>query len=42
VFDFFKKLFINQDNLKILNQLPKKSELKMDELLIMGDKPIID
>ena len=36
------KLILNQDKRVVLTQLPKKSELKMDERLIMGDKPIVE
>jgi phenylpropionate dioxygenase-like ring-hydroxylating dioxygenase large terminal subunit len=36
------KVILNQDKRVVLTQLPKKSELKMDERLIMGDKPIVE
>lgn len=35
-------VILRQDKRVVLTQLPKKSELKMDERLIMGDKPIIE
>ena len=35
-------IILRQDKRVVLTQLPKKSELKMDERLIMGDKPIIE
>jgi phenylpropionate dioxygenase-like ring-hydroxylating dioxygenase large terminal subunit len=35
-------IILRQDKRIVLTQLPKKSELKMDERLIMGDKPIIE
>jgi phenylpropionate dioxygenase-like ring-hydroxylating dioxygenase large terminal subunit len=35
-------LILGQDKRIVITQLPKKSENKMDERLIMGDKPIIE
>jgi phenylpropionate dioxygenase-like ring-hydroxylating dioxygenase large terminal subunit len=35
-------IILRQDKRIVLTQLPKKSELKMDERMIMGDKPIIE
>jgi phenylpropionate dioxygenase-like ring-hydroxylating dioxygenase large terminal subunit len=35
-------IILRQDKRVVITQLPKKSELKMDERLIMGDKPIIE
>jgi phenylpropionate dioxygenase-like ring-hydroxylating dioxygenase large terminal subunit len=35
-------VILRQDKRVVITQLPKKSELKMDERLIMGDKPIIE
>jgi phenylpropionate dioxygenase-like ring-hydroxylating dioxygenase large terminal subunit len=35
-------VILRQDKRVVLTQLPKKSEFKMDERLIMGDKPIIE
>jgi len=35
-------IILRQDKRVVLTQLPKKSELKMDERLVMGDKPIIE
>jgi len=45
-FNFVGKIssivILRQDKRVVITQLPKKSELKMDERLIMGDKPIIE
>lgn len=38
----FSIIILRQDKRVVTTQLPKKSELKMDEILIMGDKPIIE
>jgi phenylpropionate dioxygenase-like ring-hydroxylating dioxygenase large terminal subunit len=35
-------IILRQDKRVVMTQLPKKSVLKMDERLIMGDKPIIE
>jgi phenylpropionate dioxygenase-like ring-hydroxylating dioxygenase large terminal subunit len=35
-------IILRQDKRVVINQLPKKSGLKMDENLISGDKPIIE
>jgi hypothetical protein len=35
-------VILRQDKRIVVTQLPKKSEFKMDERLIMGDKPIIE
>jgi phenylpropionate dioxygenase-like ring-hydroxylating dioxygenase large terminal subunit len=35
-------VILRQDKRVVITQLPKKSALKMDERLIMGDKPIIE
>lgn len=35
-------VILRQDKQVVITQRPKKSELKMDEILIMGDKPIIE
>jgi hypothetical protein len=35
-------VILRQDKRIVETQLPKKSEFKMDERLIMGDKPIIE
>lgn len=35
-------VILRQDKRIVITQLPKKSEAKMDERLIMGDKPIIE
>jgi phenylpropionate dioxygenase-like ring-hydroxylating dioxygenase large terminal subunit len=35
-------VILRQDKRIVITQLPKKSELKMDERLIIGDKPIIE
>ncbi len=35
-------VILRQDKRVVITQLPKKSEAKMDERLIMGDKPIIE
>lgn len=44
--NYFMKLsniiILRQDKRVVITQLPKKSEVKMDERLIMGDKPIIE
>lgn len=46
VANYFMKLsnifILRQDKRVVESQLPRKSELKMDERLIMGDKPIIE
>jgi phenylpropionate dioxygenase-like ring-hydroxylating dioxygenase large terminal subunit len=38
----FSVIILRQDKRVVITQLPKKSELVMDERLIMGDKPIIE
>lgn len=38
----FCKKILREDKHVVVTQLPKKSELKMDEKLIMGDMPIIE
>jgi phenylpropionate dioxygenase-like ring-hydroxylating dioxygenase large terminal subunit len=38
----FSIIILRQDKKVVTTQLPKKSELTMDEHLIMGDKPIIE
>jgi phenylpropionate dioxygenase-like ring-hydroxylating dioxygenase large terminal subunit len=35
-------IILRQDKRIVITQIPKKSEVKMDERLIMGDKPIIE
>ena len=35
-------IILRQDKRVVEKQFPKKSGMKMDEHLIMGDKPIID
>ncbi|HPR33246.1 MAG TPA: aromatic ring-hydroxylating dioxygenase subunit alpha [Prolixibacteraceae bacterium] len=35
-------VILRQDKRVVITQIPKKSEVKMDERLIMGDKPIIE
>lgn len=35
-------IILRQDKRIVITQLPKKTEVKMDERLIMGDKPIIE
>jgi hypothetical protein len=35
-------VILRQDKRVVITQLPKKSDFKMDERLIMGDKPIIE
>ena len=35
-------VILRQDKRIVITQLPKKTELKMDERLILGDKPIIE
>jgi phenylpropionate dioxygenase-like ring-hydroxylating dioxygenase large terminal subunit len=46
IVNYFTKLsnivILRQDKRVVITQLPKKSEVKMDERLIMGDKPIIE
>ena len=46
VFNFIGKItniiILRQDKRIVITQIPKKSEVKMDERLIMGDKPIIE
>ncbi|MEI7724878.1 MAG: aromatic ring-hydroxylating dioxygenase subunit alpha [Bacteroidota bacterium] len=46
LFNFAGKIanivILRQDKRVVITQLPKKSGLKMDERLIMGDKPIIE
>lgn len=46
IINYFGKVFsiviLRQDKRIVITQLPKKSALKMDEKLIMGDKPIIE
>lgn len=37
----FSKIILHQDKRVVITQLPKKSELHMDEKLIAGDAPII-
>jgi phenylpropionate dioxygenase-like ring-hydroxylating dioxygenase large terminal subunit len=38
----FSIIILRQDKRVVITQLPKKSRLKIDERLIMGDKPIIE
>lgn len=40
--NFYNKIILHQDRKVVLTQLPKKSELKMNENLIQGDLPIIE
>jgi len=35
-------IILRQDKRVVITQMPKKSDFKMDERLIMGDKPIIE
>lgn len=46
IVNYFMKLsnivILRQDKRVVITQIPKKSEVKMDERLIMGDKPIIE
>jgi phenylpropionate dioxygenase-like ring-hydroxylating dioxygenase large terminal subunit len=46
MFNYIGKVFsiiiLRQDKRVVTTQIPKKSALKMDERLIMGDKPIIE
>jgi phenylpropionate dioxygenase-like ring-hydroxylating dioxygenase large terminal subunit len=35
-------IILRQDKRVVITQLPKKSDVKMDERLIMGDKPIVE
>ena len=46
LFNYLGKLssiiILRQDKRVVITQLPKKSTLKMDERMIMGDKPIIE
>lgn len=46
IINYFLKIsniiILRQDKRIVIKQLPKKSTLKMDERLIMGDKPIIE
>jgi phenylpropionate dioxygenase-like ring-hydroxylating dioxygenase large terminal subunit len=46
IFNYIGKIFsiviLRQDKRVVITQLPKKSSVKMDERLIMGDKPIIE
>lgn len=35
-------MILRQDKRVVITQLPNKSEFKMDERLIMGDKPIVE
>lgn len=46
LFNFIGKItniiILRQDKRIVITQIPKKSEVKMDERLIMGDKPIIE
>jgi len=46
IVNYFVKLtnivILRQDKRIVITQLPKKTEVKMDERLIMGDKPIIE
>jgi phenylpropionate dioxygenase-like ring-hydroxylating dioxygenase large terminal subunit len=46
IFNFIGKVssivILRQDKKVVETQIPKKSELKMDELLIMGDRPVIE
>ena len=36
------KYILHQDRRVVLTQMPKKTDLKMGENLIQGDKPIIE
>jgi len=38
----FSVIILRQDKRVVLTQLPKKTAVKMDERLIMGDKPIVE
>lgn len=40
--NYFNRVILHQDRRVVLTQKPKRSELKMDEKLIPGDKPIIE
>lgn len=40
--NIFNKVILHQDRRVVLTQLPKKSELRMDENLIPGDLPIVE
>ncbi|MEI6047396.1 MAG: aromatic ring-hydroxylating dioxygenase subunit alpha [Bacteroidota bacterium] len=46
LFNYIGKLtsiiILRQDKRVVITQMPKRSELKMDERLIMGDRPIIE
>jgi phenylpropionate dioxygenase-like ring-hydroxylating dioxygenase large terminal subunit len=46
LFNFIGKvssiIILRQDKRVVITQIPKKSEVRMDERLIMGDKPIIE
>ena len=46
IFNYLGKIssliILRQDKRVVITQLPKKSSLKMDERLIMGDKPVIE
>jgi phenylpropionate dioxygenase-like ring-hydroxylating dioxygenase large terminal subunit len=46
IFNYLGKIssivILRQDKRVVITQLPKKSSVKMDERLIMGDKPIIE
>ncbi|MFZ4590559.1 MAG: hypothetical protein ACOYN6_06150 [Ignavibacteria bacterium] len=46
IFNYIGKVssivILRQDKRVVETQIPKKSELKMDELLIMGDRPVIE
>jgi hypothetical protein len=35
-------IILRQDKRVVITQMPKRSDFKMDERLIMGDKPIIE
>jgi hypothetical protein len=35
-------IILRQDKRFVITQIPKKSSIKMDERLIIGDKPIIE
>ncbi len=38
----FSKIILNQDKRVVVTQLPKKSEMRMEEKLVAGDRPIVE
>jgi hypothetical protein len=40
--NILNKIILAQDKRVVITQIPKKTSVKMDERLIMGDKPIIE